>query len=119
MPASPRGKLFGVWKSVGWRAAGRRPYGFYRWCAEKPPLLGEVAELQRSRKGFRSLRKPLSQKSEIFDSSPNRGALGVWKSGGSLGRMEVDNTFPRGEGGPAIAGSDEEWRDVTIWFAVR
>ena len=56
-----------------------------KWNIVACALTREVAELQRSRKGFRSLRKPLSQKSEIFDSSPNRGALGVWKSRGAFG----------------------------------
>ena len=37
----------------------------------------EVAELQRSRKGFRILRKPLRPKSKISSSSPRRGADGV------------------------------------------
>ena len=48
--------------------------------AKKPPLLGEVGHRKVARRGFRRFRLPLSQKSEIFDSSPTRGAFGVWKS---------------------------------------
>ena len=28
-------------------------------------------------------------------------------------------TFPRGEGGPAKAGSEEEWRNLNTWEQVR